>query len=142
MKSKRGFIPRIFKNHSLDTLSRNTFILISVNYIPNSSLDTVVNIYVYAQMFVKHFKNNYTQVSLLFVSALLIHSISKPRKENIIMTKYSLITYALFAFLVQTLPYVCSNFLETCFQMVLTYGLKTMSMLRWLRGAYLKCNLS
>lgn len=28
------------------------------------------------------------------------------------MTKYSLITYALFAFLVQTLPYVCSNFLE------------------------------
>lgn len=52
--------------HSLDTLSRNTFILIPVKYIPNSSLDTVVYIYVYAQKFVKYFKNKYTQVSLLF----------------------------------------------------------------------------
>lgn len=79
MKSKRGFIPRIFKNHSLDTLSRNTFILISVNYIPNSSLDTVVNIYVYAQMFVKHFKS-FTPVCFRFINTQYIKTTK--RKYN------------------------------------------------------------
>lgn len=88
---KEVLYQEFLRYHSLDTSSRNTFILIPVNYIPNSSLDTVVYIYVYAQKFVKHLKNNYTQVSLLFCVRFIntqYYNI-KPRKENIIMTTYS-----------------------------------------------------
>lgn len=88
---KEVLYQEFLRYHSLDTSSRNTFILIPVSYIPNSSLDTVVYIYVYAQKFVKHFKNNYTQVSLLFCVRFIntqYYNI-KPRKENIIMTTYS-----------------------------------------------------